>query len=254
MLPNRMFLPALSTELRAVGALAPEPELLTELALEARGVPMRRAGWSWAPARASVVFAPLAEGEARSEPVAFEANLALQRRAGESNPVVAASDTRIGGLRLGRDHRLGVDLDGSFVVADWAGGLYLPALFPRDLEARVVVGARALGVRWRRFDTRGLAQPADFWGMALGGLSGEFVYGRKLGAAVLTGRAGGQVDWSAGSNGAPVLLTDTEIWLGGALELGEHHALRLTLARAVESDPPHRAAFPSLALAWRTTW
>jgi len=50
------------------------------------------------------------------------------------------------------------------------------------------------------------------------------------------------------------MLTDTEIWLGGALDLGDHHELQLRLGRDVAHRPPQATAAAALTLTWRTTW
>ena len=249
MLPNRMLAPAVAAEVEVVGALDPTWPLLSRAAVGLRGIPVGRPGASAAFTTAAVTVDP-AGGPA---PVGFDLNLSVLRRAAESNPVVAASDVRWGSLRLWRDHALGVDLDGSATLIDASGGLYLPSLFPGDIEARVVVGGRALGARWRRSDPRPWGAPADFVGAALGGVDGEIVYGRRVTThAVITGQLGGRADWSVGAADGLQVLIDTKVWLCGELGLGAHHALRVTASReAVRWPADGRSA---LSAGWRAAW
>ena len=51
------------------------------------------------------------------------------------------------------------------------------------------------------------------------------------------------------------LLTDTEVWVGGGLDLGHHHEVRLLGgARTVRTSEPTSAALGTLTLSWRSTW
>lgn len=243
MTPNRMLLPTVGVELAALTTFDPEPMLRGSVSL--RGIPERRRGRSWLPVSASAMATP-------ERLVAWDTRAAIYRHAGESNPVVAASDVRFGNARLYADHDLGVAWDASATAVDWTGGLYLPAMFPGDLDARLFVGARALGARWRRFDDGS----ADFVGGEIAGITGELAYGRKFTPGfTLTARLGGQADWSIGDRAGFTLLTDTEAWVGGDLGMGPHHDLRLLLGtRTLDDDRSAALGEPTVSLAWRAAW
>lgn len=257
MRPNAMFLPSFATELSVTGTLDPDHRLVASLALAERGFHGEHPGWSWLGLDGSVTADALRPDLLFAEPpLVYDARLTIHRRAGESNPVVAVSDARLGTVDLSADQLLGVRMDGLVQLADWSGGLYLPSLYPRDIDARIVVGLRALGARWRRYaPTDDGAQP-DFVGVSVGGVSGELVYGRRVsGAAVVNLHLGGQSDWSVGSRRGLTLLTDTEAWVGGGLDLGRHHEVRLLGgARTVRTSDPTASALGTLTLSWRSTW
>ncbi len=250
MLPNEMFVPAVAVEVGATGTLDPARPIVLALEVDVRGVPTIYPGGYWASAAGAVRFGPM-EG---AEPVAFDARVTAWRRATQSRPIVAAQDGRVGTVSVGRDRELGTELSGLLRVFDWSAGVYLPANRPGNIEARVVVGARGLGVRWTRYAPE--EQRPDFLGVALGGLSGQFVYGRKIATSTtLTGQVGGRADWAIGDAEGFSALTDTELWLGGVLGVGEHHALRITAGtRTAKDDAGWSRSVPALSTAWRVTW
>lgn len=257
MRPNTMFLPAFGAEVGMTGTLDVDHPLLLDLSLAARGVRGERPGWSWLDLDGAVsVDASRIDQLVAQAPPSVDARLTLHRRSGESNPVVAVSDARLGVVEVSNDHLLGVRFDGLAQVADWSGGLYLPSLYPKDIDARIVVGLRALGARWRRYELAERGPPPDFVGVSVGGVSGELVFGRRMTrSTVLTAHLGGQSDWSVGAAGGLTLLTDTEAWVGAGLDLGHHDELRLLGgARTVRTSKPEAGTLGTLTLSWRSTW
>lgn len=255
MLPNELFMPTVAVQTGVTGTLDPRYPLLAEIELGLRGLPGAKPGTGWLGVDGGVTFDGIrtATGAAdASDPVAFQARVTPWRRWGQSQPIVVAQDLRVGAVSVGRDRPLGVELSGLVQVLDWAGGFYLPANHAGDIDARVVIGVRSLGARWRRYSGRN----DDFLGAALGGLSGELVYGRRFGRLVtVTGHLGARADWSIGTRDGFAAQTDTEVWLGGVVEVGPHDSLRLLAnTRTWEDNSGGAAYLPGLTLAWRSTW
>lgn len=254
MLPNDMFPPVVAAQVGFTSTLDPRFPLLVQAALDVRGIPGKMPDTAWLGVDGGVSFdaRSIALGTAGAgEPVAFEARLTPWRFASQTQPIVAAQDVRIAAVSVGRDRPLDTELSALVQVLDWSGGLYMPANHRGDLDARIVIGMRAFGATWRRY-----VAGADFLGAYLGGLSGELVYGRKVGGAVtLTGHIGARADWSIGARAGFSAVTDTEVWLGGVLDLGMHHSLRLVAGTRTTEDNAGRSAYaPALTLAWRGTW
>lgn len=253
MLPNDMFPPVIASQVGFTSTLDPRFPLLVHAALDLRGIPGKMPDTAWLGVDGGVSFDALgiAEGTPNAEqPVAFQARLTPWRFASQTQPIVAAQDVRIAAVSIRRDRPLDMELSGLVRVLDWSGGLYMPANHRGDLDARIVIGVRALGASWRRYP----AGP-DFYGAYLGGLSGEIVYGRRLGDVILTGHLGARADWSIGDRGGFSALTDTEVWLGGVLDFGLHQSLRLVAGTATAEDNAGGSTYvPSLTLAWRATW
>lgn len=243
MRPNDMVLPMIAAEVGATGTLEPAHPVLVDAALSFGGIPGPGATTRWLAVDGAASWDP-----GSPEPVAFSGRLTPWRVAGQTLPIVAASDLRVAAMTMERDRLLGIELGAVVQALDWYGGLYLPANHPGDIEARIVGEVRLLGVRWRRADD-------DFIGAALGGLGAELVYGRRYGGTRLTGHLGGRADWSVGDKDGFSTITDTEVWLGGVLELGDHHALSLLGGtRTTEDDAGVGASVPNLTVSWRSTW
>lgn len=254
MRPNHMLRPDLGLDVGVEGTLDPDDPLLVVAAVGFRGVRGGLPGRTWLPVRGGVAVDPFDLAAAPVDPPRFDGRVALQRRAGETSPIVATSDLWLGVVSARRDRPVAVELDAAVQAVDWTGALHLPAMFPRDIDARLLVGGRALGARWRRFTEAG-ALP-EYRGVALAGVTGELVYGRMLvPRVILTGRLGGDADWSPGDAGGFVLLTDTRVWIAGNLALGPRHDLRLELSnRAADDDQGAAHTAPGLALTWRGAW
>lgn len=253
MLPNAMVLPGWSAQVDLSATLSPQWPLLAGVEGDLRGVPGRRPGVAWASVNGAVrVDALRAAVGAPAAPPAYRLSLTPWRRVSQTAPIVAAQDVRVATLALTRDLPLAVRADAQLTALDWSGALYLPANHPGDIEARVGVGARVLGARWRRSDDA----PSDFVGVSPGGLSGEAVYGRRFGRAfTLTAHLGARADWTLGARDGFTVLTDTAVWLGAVAELGPHDAVRLIAAtRTTDDDDGPTAYAPELTLAWRSVW
>ncbi len=252
MLPNDMLVPEVAAQIAVAGTLDPRFPVIVEAGGSWRGIPGALEERAWLGLDGSVGFDALAFAQQDFDPVLFTARLTPWRYTSQSKPIVAAQDLRVAALSLGRDRPLDVELTALLQVFDWSGGLYLPANRRGDIDARVVIGARALGVDWRRY----CDDPDDFLGASLGGLSGELVYGRRFGGGVtLTGHLGARADWLIGSASGFSALSETGIWLGGVLEVGPHHALRLFAGTRTSQESTSGTAYvPTLTLAWRATW
>lgn len=255
MQPNRMVVPTVSAQLDLAATLADAHPLVAGLEVGLRGVPGRLPGAAWAGMSGAIRVDALdaARGApGASGPIAYTLRLTPWRRVSQAQPIVAADDLRVATMTWERDRLIGVESDAHIDALDWSGALYLPANHPGDAEARVGVGARALGARWRRTADA----PADFVGVTPGGLSGEAVYGRRFGRALtLTAHLGARADWSLGARDGFTVLTDTAVWLGVVADLGAHDAVRLLAATHTTDDDTGPTAYaPELTLAWRSVW
>jgi hypothetical protein len=269
MLPNQMFAPTIAMQVALTATLNPDYPLLADTAVDLRGVPGPRPGSTWLgfdghisiDALAAATGSPKAMG-----PPVFEARLTPWHRTSQSAPIVAAQDLRVATISVRRDRPMDIELAAELHVIDWSGGVYLPANRPGDLDARIVIGMRALGAEWRRAPSRLGAEDLygaedvygaeDLYGAALGGLSGELVYGRRFGHnTTLTGHLGASADWAVGARHGFVATTETEVWIGGVLDLGIYNAVRLYAGtRTLDESTDASRYLPTLTLAWRATW
>jgi hypothetical protein len=258
MLPNQMFAPTIAMQVALTATLNPDYPLLADTAIDLRGVPGPRAGSTWLGIDGHIGIDALgaATGDPETKgPAVFEARLTPWHRTSQSAPIVAAQDLRVATLSARRDRPMDIEFAAQLQVIDWSGGLYLPANRPGDLDARIVIGLRALGAEWRRAP-RSAGPSEDLYGASLGGLSGELVYGRRFGrCATLTGHLGASADWSIGARHGFVATTETEVWIGGVLDLGVHDALRLYAGtRTLDESTDGSLYLPTLTLGWRATW
>lgn len=258
MLPNQMFAPTLAMQVAVIATLNRDYPLLADTAVDLRGLPGPRTGSTWLGLDGHIGIDAIAAATGSPQthgPAVFEARVTPWHRTSQSAPIVAAQDLRVATLSMRRDRPIDIELSAQLQVIDWSGGLYLPANRPGDIEARIVIGLRALGAEWRR--VAGAADPStDLYAAGLGGLSGELVYGRRFGhSATLTGHLGASADWAIGAHSGFVATTETEVWVGGVLDLGAHNAVRLYAGtRTLDESADASRYLPTLTLAWRATW
>lgn len=254
MLPNTMFVPTLATQIGVTGTLDARYPVLIEAMIGLPGLPgvQSDSAWLTIDGAVSVDGLGVSHGSANAlDPVAFTTRLTPWRRASQSQPIVAAQDVRIGAISLKRDRPLDVELSALVHVLDWSGGVFLPANHSGDLDARIVVGLRALGAQWVHSEAR----PLDFLGGSLGGLSGGLVYGRKWRKLTLTGHLGARADASIGVRDGFATRTETAVWLGAVLDLGRGYSLRLFGdSRSVRENGAPARSMPGATLAVRAIW
>lgn len=147
------------------------------------------------------------------------------RTVGESQPVPGAWDVHWLPITVGHVPELGVDQELAVDIVSAEAGLYLPAVLPGDMDARLVGRIGLLGARHHAYLSPDLA---SFIGARIGGVGGEFSVGNRVLPPLIVGAlVAGEVDWSLGRSDGLSLVTLAEVEL--MLHVTLRHGARLAV-------------------------